>query len=351
MSDWTKRCIFCGETFSGQKKNFEHIIPRWLAEEADLNRRDTEVNLPNRTIKVGMGRIGIKVCKACNDADAGLEGEAKQAYLTLKAGADLTDREIHTLLDWLDKIRVGLWLWLIENAKGGRPKFRINQRIAVKDRMLLARRYPEGPPMRGLGIHGLGEFFLGMPSVMGLLINNIALVSMSTDFLVTRHIRPVQVKMTYGAGDRDGFELIDNRPKEPRLVMLGGPSIFGQCILPTNDFAGLVIPVRGASKKHDGLSESVILRLDDQLREIRGGPANVPLFNGNVHANTILMELNAMTAAGFMVRDLQRAETDLIDADHLKTILRNTGVARVEIEESAEMLKREYRAATGLRLA
>jgi hypothetical protein len=350
VSDWIKRCIFCGEAFTGQKKNFEHIIPRWLAEEADLNRRDMEVNLPNRTLKVGMGRIGLKVCTTCNDADSGLEGAAKQAYLALKAGADLTDDEIHTLLDWLDKIRVGLWLWLIESTKDGRPKFRINQRIAVKDRLLLVRRYPEGPPMKGLSIMGLGEFFLGMPSAMGLLINNVAVVSLSTDFLVTRHIRDVKVKMTFGGGDQDGFDFIGDHPNEPRLSMLGGPSIFGQCILPTDDFATLAIPVRGASKAHEGLSESVILRFDAQLREAPGAPTNVPTFDGNVYANTVLMELNVMAAAGYMVRDLQRSETGLIDADYLRTITRNTAIALGEIDDSIEVLKHDYLATTGLRL-
>ena len=132
--------------------------------------------------------------------------------------------------------------------------------------------------------------------------------------------------------------------------MLGGPRIFGQCILPTDDFATLAIPVRGASKPHGGLSESVILRFDNQLREAPGTPTNVPIFDGNVYANTVLMKLNVMLAAGYMVRDLQRAETGLIDADYLRTITRNTAIALGEIDDSVEVLKHEYLATTGLRL-
>jgi hypothetical protein len=32
----TRNCIFCGAEFTGQKRNFEHIIPAWLVQEADL---------------------------------------------------------------------------------------------------------------------------------------------------------------------------------------------------------------------------------------------------------------------------------------------------------------------------
>jgi hypothetical protein len=147
-----KRCIFCGNPFSGQKRNFEHIIPAWLVEEANLRKRDMPVQLPGISRKVGMSRIGLKVCKTCNDTDSALEDQAKIAYLAIKTGAALTDDQVRSLLDWLDKVRVGLWLWLIEqlgDQAGAEPKFRINGRIARKDRMVLVRRYPEGPPMKG----------------------------------------------------------------------------------------------------------------------------------------------------------------------------------------------------------
>lgn len=74
-----KRCIFCGTPFSGQKRNFEHIIPAWLVEEADLRKRDMPVQLPGISRKVSMSRIGLKVCKICNDADSRLEAQAKIA--------------------------------------------------------------------------------------------------------------------------------------------------------------------------------------------------------------------------------------------------------------------------------
>ena len=110
----TKSCIFCGASFAGQKRNFEHIIPAWLVQEADLRNRDMQVELPGISRRVGMSRIGLKVCKSCNDADSDLEARAKNAYLATTAGEDLSDAQMGAMLDWLDKVRIGLWLWLIE---------------------------------------------------------------------------------------------------------------------------------------------------------------------------------------------------------------------------------------------
>jgi|GEM_PF-5993921 len=350
---WTKRCIFCGEEFTGQKKNFEHIIPQWLVKEACLAGRGMDLNLPNRTIKMGMTKIGIKVCKNCNDAGSHLESDAKFAYLSLKEGAELSDAEIRTLLDWLDKVRVGLWLWLIEHTKdsvGTQPKFRINQRVAAKDRLLLALRYPEGPPMKGLGIIGISDFFLGQPSVMGLQINNVSLTSISADFFVTRHIRDLKVNMTYTDGDFDLYNREGGFPQEPRMTVIGGPSVFAQCILPTEDFSEHGITRQAASAVHPGWSESPILRLNGQLREAPDKQTSVPCFSGNARASTVLMELNAASAASYILQDVERADKSKVDAAYAKAIVKEIEAARTEIDENVRLIKREYRDVTGLRL-
>jgi hypothetical protein len=59
--------------------------------------------------------------------------------------------------------RVGLWLWSVDVGKddyGIIPKFRINERMAHKDRILLAAKYPSGLRMKGLDIRGATENFI-----------------------------------------------------------------------------------------------------------------------------------------------------------------------------------------------
>jgi hypothetical protein len=351
---WVKRCMFCGQAFSGQKKNFEHIIPRWLTEEADLRKREMKVILPGIERDVGMGRIGMKVCETCNSERANLEADAKAVFIALKSGHALQDPEVRILLDWLDKIRVGLWLWLVENTKdsfGTRPKFWINQRIAYKDRVVLVKRYPQGTQMRGLAFWGLGTYFIGLPSALGLLINNIALVSISADFFVTRHIRDVRVRMTYGTDQTDKFEVLPGYSEEPRYRILGAPSIFGQCIAPTDVLTELNIPILSKSLIHNGWSESPIIGLDNRLREVPSASTRIDTFDGNVLANTTLMDLNTVGATSYLLQMLSGAAAG--EAEPLKRAQRasHTEIASAFAKAHLASLKEQYFRATGLMLS
>ena len=257
------------------------------------------------------------------------------------------------LLDWLDKVRVGLWLWLFEQAGenvSSEPKFRINGRLARKDRMMLVRRYPEGPPMRGLALLGMDRFFMGLPSVMGMLINNILLVSISSDFLILRHIRDVRVLQTHGTNKLTEFELVGNAQNEQRLTMLGGASIFAQCILPNENFKDFQVPIEAASVRAEGWSESPILRLNELLRETADGSGAVPMFTGNILANTILMERNIYLAAEYLVQDIQRADTRLLNANAASVLKRDMTIALTEIRTARAALDVNYRSVTGIQL-
>lgn len=348
-----KRCIFCGNIFTGQKRNFEHIIPAWLVKEADLGKRVMPVRIPGISRDVPMSRIGIKVCRTCNDADSELEGHAKIAFLAIKEGAELTDTMALVLLDWLDKVRLGLWLWLFEQLGEkalSEPKFRINGRLGRKDRMMLVQRYPEGAPMRGLGLLGMGRFFMGLPSTMGLLINNILLVSVSFDFLVLRHIRDVRIQQTHGTDEFTGFDLSGNAQNEPRLAVFGGPSIYAQCILPNENFEDFEVPIKAVSLRAEDWSESPILRLDERLHLTADVSATVPLFTGNIVANTILMERNVYLAAEYLMQDFQRADNRLLDPDSASAVKLDTRAALGEIRAGRAALDENYRRATGIQL-
>jgi hypothetical protein len=313
-----------------------------------------QVELPGVSRKVAMNRIGLKVCRTCNDADSDLEGRARNAFLAIKQGDDLSDAQIHAMLDWLDKVRVGLWLWLIEQIgeeyRAGEPKFRINGRLARKDRVLMVQRYPDGPPMRGLALQGLGEFFIGLPSAIGLLINNISLTSISSDFLVLRHIRDVRVLQSLTMSDLTGFSLVPDAADEPRLKLLGGASTFAQCIMPDEHFADFNVAVDGASLHESGWSLSPILQLDDNLREAVAPAKSIPVFTGNVVANAVLMERNVFQAAGFLVADLQNADTRELDPDAKAALSSDLRRAFASITSGRLEAEAEYRSLTGVQL-
>lgn len=183
-----------------------------------------------------------------------------------------------------------------------------------------------------------------------MLINNILLVSISSDFLVLRHIRDVRIQQTHGTNEFTGFDLSGNALNEPRLAVFGGPSIFAQCILPNENFEDFQVPIEAASLRAEGWSESPILRLDERLHQTADGSATVPLFTGNVVANTILMERNVYLAAEYLMQDFQRADKCLLDADSASAVKLDTRAALGEIRAGREALDENYRRETGIQL-
>lgn len=77
-------CIFCGKLFSGQKRNFEHVIPTGLVKEADLSKKTSPIDFPSRQFNAAMSRIGGKACEACNSAISDLEGRPRAAYVKVR---------------------------------------------------------------------------------------------------------------------------------------------------------------------------------------------------------------------------------------------------------------------------
>src|SRR5579864_3771676 len=102
-----RRCVFCGLSFKGQKRNFEHVIPTWLVNEADLRRRTMSVNTGSKTLTVAMNRLGSDSCEDCNGKSSNLEGAARAVFSKIDNGQALLEADALVLLDWLDKVRVG----------------------------------------------------------------------------------------------------------------------------------------------------------------------------------------------------------------------------------------------------
>jgi hypothetical protein len=141
--DVDKLCIFCGS--KPEVKNNEHVIPRWLIEltgnpkrNAHFGyKRDQESKLQLRTFSFNAFKFPF--CKSCNQKYSKLETDTKIIIEKILTYDSLSAGDFNILLDWFDKLRIGLWLalrYLDKNPAGITPKFYIEQRVGINDRML-----------------------------------------------------------------------------------------------------------------------------------------------------------------------------------------------------------------------
>ena len=303
-------CCFCGNSFTGQKRNREHIISDWLVREADLKKRTMSVHIGGHTFQAAMKRIVGDSCETCNSAFSALEGQAQTAFSKVRKGDLLLEQDAEALLDWLDKVRVGTWLWLLGVSKNHiriTPKFHIDARVGRKDRIVMVARYPARPEMKGLAFWGVGEQFLFQPSAIGLLINNIALVSVSTDFILAQHLR--KVRLIWDVNDKAqqtaNLKPLSDGESPIRLKILGAPYIFGQCIGPPQaliDELGLegVSP----SPRHPDLVQTKVMALNSDLTPKSGSLDPVRDTFVNMDAHLALMEMNVSLTFEFIFREL-----------------------------------------------
>jgi hypothetical protein len=179
-------CVFCGNP--PEKKNREHILPQWLIKLTGDPKRVVNfgTNYKNgKTITFDWLNFCVPACESCNTEYSDLEQRAKSYVLTLLDRGTLTSIEYTDFMDWIDKVRVGLWIayHLIQgNPTNIQPSFHIKNRIAQKDRMIAI--YPIAND--GVGLNTFGSeslIFHSQPSCFGLRINNILIISMSSDFL------------------------------------------------------------------------------------------------------------------------------------------------------------------------
>lgn len=203
-------CIFCGG--EPKKQNKEHIIPKWLLKlTGDENRiayfgmkkenekfpipiadvdeiSSREPSNPHRTFS--FSSFKFPACKKCNDEFGILERETKPIVERLVKNNTLQKEDIPKLLDWLDKVRVGVWLGnlqLDKNAHNIKPKFAIKQRMGASDRVLMIRRIDGLSD--GINLIGIDTYaFYTAPSVFCLRINEYLLYNMSSLFLLSKEL-------------------------------------------------------------------------------------------------------------------------------------------------------------------
>jgi len=179
-------CVFCGK--APVEKNREHVLPLWLLELTGNPKRVVNfgTNYKNgETIRFDWSSFVVPSCESCNTKYSKIEERAKGYVESILQRDALTSVEYIELMDWLDKVRVGVWIayhFIQGNPTSIEPNFHINTRISKKDRMVAI--YALATDEKGLNALGVESLiFHSSPSCFGLKINNILIVNMSSDYL------------------------------------------------------------------------------------------------------------------------------------------------------------------------
>jgi hypothetical protein len=180
-----KQCVFCGQRPVVKTK--EHILPRWLIELTGNPNREVDFRVwtwkgPEvRTI--AFDQFTAPACDECNNEWTDRETACKSMLEGLAAGNSLlTGDQAQTLLDWIDKVRIGVWLAglaLSKNPFGITPRFHIATRVAAKDRLLYIARTQQ--PSTRLSVSDfMNPIFQMLPAYLWVYANCLALVSVSS---------------------------------------------------------------------------------------------------------------------------------------------------------------------------
>ena len=203
-------CIFCGKTPDGKTR--EHVLPYWLLEMTGDPTRvvafGQDFSRQQRTIRYSWSNYVAPACDTCNNKYSALEARIKPRIQALQHREALSVADYVDVLDWLDKVRIGVWFirHMIENHPVTiTPHFHIDTRVAQKDRMVAL--YAFDSSTKGITLFGADSLiFNDMPSCFGLRINDILLVNASSDFFCSAGCGfpyPATMKLQMG-GDHAG---------------------------------------------------------------------------------------------------------------------------------------------------
>lgn len=179
-----KVCVFCNK--NPINKNKEHVIPDWLIELTGYkNRLASFVGVGTKINQFSFTAFTFPACEVCNSKYSSLENENKKIVKKLLNRDKIASSDLELLMDWLDKVRIGLWLGSImysKNPFGIEPHFGAATR-PKKDRVLIISLTTE----RSLRLNFSGfndSLFHFLPCFFFVYINGICLMSLSNDSLL-----------------------------------------------------------------------------------------------------------------------------------------------------------------------
>lgn len=199
-----KFCVFCGE--APQDKNKEHVLPNWLIEMTGNPKRIATFGIdftkkPFAPRKFAFDSLVFPACSGCNERFGKLEQSIKAIFERLLSHQPLGADDLILLLDWLDKVRVGLWLgylYLDKNPLGIDPSFHIESRIGLYDRTVSILRIGDA----GVGLTFTGPEFKSYhlsPTCFGLGVNGLWFINASGIALCSQrlgfpYMQPVRIR-------------------------------------------------------------------------------------------------------------------------------------------------------------
>jgi hypothetical protein len=115
-----KVCIFCGEKPDSKTK--EHVLPKWLLALTGDPKRAIQLAFPydkTRTPSraIAFDQLHFPACDTCNGAFSAAESDAKSIVERLLRHEPLAAADFNAFFDWLDKVRIGLWLGFLYLGK------------------------------------------------------------------------------------------------------------------------------------------------------------------------------------------------------------------------------------------
>jgi hypothetical protein len=232
-------CVFCGK--SPENKNREHVLPQWLIRmTGDLKRIATfGVDFNKRPFAPRQFSFDALTFPACTKRNVGfshLESAAEPVMRALLSHQAVSADNLIILLDWLDKVRVGLWLgyfYLDKNPVGIIPSFHIQNRVGQLDRMVAIVKLVE--PSIGLTFVGPeSKFYQLTPTCFALRVNGLCLLNASGVSLCSRRLgfpfaEPVRfredhrLEVSYQRGSERIMYPVERSSLLPRSVSLYQP--------------------------------------------------------------------------------------------------------------------------------
>lgn len=195
MAAIPKHCVFCGE--KPQDKSKEHVVPRWLIELTGKPGRKARFgfskNLATKEMServFAFDQFTFPACSSCNQKYSHLENRAKKSMCSVLSGDDIAVEDLSELLDWFDKVRVGLWLGmrlLDKDLAQVDPNFHIETRLGQFDRLLFVEK--SDFPASRLNIVGAETLCFALtPSAFMLIVNGYHFTNVSSMFLCARRL-------------------------------------------------------------------------------------------------------------------------------------------------------------------
>ena len=187
-----KFCIFCGKT--PKDKNLEHIVPQWLIKMTGREKKDIFSLYPEHDKHIPFMRFTFPACTECNSKYSKMEALVKSVLEKVLDGQSISGSDASLLMDWFDKVRIGLWLSnMYYNPKLKQeimPHFFIDSRVAKADRILSIQKLPlSKPENNGIYFNGTQtHWFNYCPSAFTMIIKDCYFFNASTNNLISPRV-------------------------------------------------------------------------------------------------------------------------------------------------------------------